>query len=129
MTAAAAAAARGFHEPYDNAAARRCSLAAQRGGALPWGATLGVVQGPRLETAAEVRRYARDGCDLVGMTGMPEAALARELGLAYAAVCMVVNAAAGLASAPITLEAMRATLIHETALVGTCAGTVYTRAR
>ena len=43
-----------------------------------------VTQGPRLETAAEVRRLERDGCDIVGMTGMPEAALAREVGLCYA---------------------------------------------
>jgi len=83
------------------------------------GGVLGVVQGPRLETAAEVRRLERDGCDLVGMTTMPEAALARELGVPYAAVCMVVNAAAGLAPQPITLEAIRATLARETRLFGT----------
>lgn len=58
-------------------------------------ATYGATQGPRLETAAEIRRMARDGCDLVGMTGMPEAALARELDLEYAALAVVVNAAAG----------------------------------
>jgi 5'-methylthioinosine phosphorylase len=52
------------------------------------------------------------------MTGMPEAALARELGLPYAAVCMVVNAAAGLASAPITLESMRDVLRAEVGLIG-----------
>jgi purine nucleoside phosphorylase len=54
-----------------------------------------VTQGPRLETAAEIERMRRDGADLVGMTGMPEAALARELGLAYATVAVVVNPAAG----------------------------------
>lgn len=59
------------------------------------GGTLGVTQGPRLETAAEIRRLERDGCDLVGMTGMPEAALARELGLCYASLAFVVNWAAG----------------------------------
>ena len=59
----------------------------------------GVTQGPRLETAAEIRRMARDGCTLVGMTGMPEAALARELGLPYASVCVVVNPAAGVGDA------------------------------
>ncbi len=58
--------------------------------------TYGCTQGPRLETAAEVARLRRDGCDLVGMTVMPEAALARELDLEYAAVCGVVNWAAGL---------------------------------
>ncbi len=45
------------------------------------GGCYGATQGPRLETRAEIARMRRDGCDLVGMTGMPEAALARELGL------------------------------------------------
>ena len=53
------------------------------------------VQGPRLETAAEINRLERDGATLVGMTGMPEAVLARELGVHYAAICPVVNQAAG----------------------------------
>jgi len=57
--------------------------------------TYGVTQGPRLETAAEIDRMERDGCDIVGMTAMPEAALARELGLAYAICAVVVNRAAG----------------------------------
>lgn len=61
-------------------------------------------QGPRLETAAEVRRLKNDGCDLVGMTGMPEAVLARELGMRYAALSAIVNWAAGLGGEPITLE-------------------------
>ena len=52
-------------------------------------------QGPRLETAAEINRLERDGADMVGMTGMPEAALARELGLEYAAIAVVANFAAG----------------------------------
>ena len=55
----------------------------------------GATQGPRLETAAEIRRYERDGCDMVGMTGMPEASLARELGLCYSSLAFVVNWAAG----------------------------------
>jgi 5'-methylthioinosine phosphorylase len=54
-----------------------------------------VRQGPRLETAAEINRLERDGADMVGMTGMPEAALARELGLAYATIAVVVNYGAG----------------------------------
>jgi 5'-methylthioinosine phosphorylase len=54
-----------------------------------------VAQGPRLETAAEVNRLERDGADMVGMTGMPEASLAKELGLAYATIAVVVNYAAG----------------------------------
>ncbi len=57
--------------------------------------TYAAVQGPRLETAAEIKKLERDGCDVVGMTGMPEAALARELELRYAAVAVVVNWAAG----------------------------------
>lgn len=59
------------------------------------GGVYGATQGPRLETAAEIRRMARDGADLVGMTGMPEAALAREMGICYAMLAVVVNAAAG----------------------------------
>ena len=53
------------------------------------------VQGPRLETAAEINRLEKDGANIVGMTGMPEAALAKELNIAYAAICPMVNHAAG----------------------------------
>jgi len=67
-------------------------------------AVYGCTQGPRLETAAEIQRLKRDGCDLVGMTGMPEAALARELGLEYACCAVVVNWAAGLDKAEIKME-------------------------
>jgi 5'-methylthioinosine phosphorylase len=59
-------------------------------------------QGPRLETAAEIDRLERDGCTIVGMTAMPEAVLAREVDLPYAAVCLVVNQAAGRGAGPIT---------------------------
>ncbi len=72
-------------------------LAAGKASALelvPTG-TYGVTQGPRLETAAEIDRLERDGCDVVGMTAMPEAGLARELNIAYAICCVVVNRAAG----------------------------------
>jgi 5'-methylthioadenosine phosphorylase/5'-methylthioinosine phosphorylase len=68
------------------------------------GGTYGATQGPRLETAAEIARMEKDGCDLVGMTGMPEAALARELGLDYAAICIVVNWAAGKTEGVITMD-------------------------
>ena len=61
---------------------------------IPHG-TYGVTQGPRLETAAEINRMERDGCDMVGMTGMPEAALARELELCYAHCAVSANWAAG----------------------------------
>ncbi len=70
----------------------------------------GCTQGPRLETAAEITRLERDGCDIVGMTGMPEAALARELGLAYACLALVVNPAAGKSAEPITMAAIDAVL-------------------
>ena len=70
-------------------------MAEQAGIEVVAGGTYGVTQGPRLETAAEIRRLQQDGCDVVGMTGMPEAALAREAGLEYASLCMVVNRAAG----------------------------------
>ena len=59
------------------------------------GGVYAVTQGPRLETAAEIDRLERDGADYVGMTAMPEASLAREVGLDYACLCLVVNAAAG----------------------------------
>ena len=66
-------------------------------------ATYGATQGPRLETAAEIDRLERDGCDIVGMTGMPEAALARELELCYASISVVANWAAGRGTGEITM--------------------------
>lgn len=66
-------------------------------------ATYGAMQGPRLETTAEINRLERDGCHIVGMTGMPEAALARELGLCYASIGVVANWAAGRGEGEITL--------------------------
>lgn len=74
------------------------------------GGVLGCTQGPRLETAAEIQRLQRDGCDLVGMTTMPEAALARELQMEYAAIGTVVNWAAGICPQPITLAEITAVL-------------------
>ena len=79
------------------------------------GGTVAVVQGPRLETAAEIRSMAQDGCHLVGMTSMPEAGLAREKGLDYSSVCLIVNAAAGVGSEAISLEDIRRVLEEETA--------------
>ena len=85
-----------FTQPYSERLRRRILAAAERAGeALFDGGTYGATQGPRLESAAEITRMERDGADLVGMTGMPEAALAREAGLDYAAVAVVVNHAAG----------------------------------
>jgi 5'-methylthioinosine phosphorylase len=68
------------------------------------GGVYGATQGPRLETVAEIFRMEQDGCDLVGMTGMPEAALARELKLNYASLSVVVNPAAGKGEGVITLK-------------------------
>ncbi len=85
-----------FGEPYTPALrAELLRAAAKAGIALHDGGCHGITQGPRLETFAEITRMRRDGCDLVGMTGMPEAALARELGLQYACIAMVANWAAG----------------------------------
>lgn len=74
------------------------------------GGTYACTQGPRLETAAEIRRLAQDGCDMVGMTGMPEASLARELEIEYASLALSVNWAAGLSEEPITLEDIHSVL-------------------
>ena len=64
----------------------------------------GSTNGPRLETAAEIRKMAADGCDMIGMTGMPEAALARELDLQYATIALVVNRCAGLDDKVISMD-------------------------
>jgi 5'-methylthioinosine phosphorylase len=103
-----------FTEPYDRDL-RMGLLEAARSLEIPHVETgvHGVMQGPRLESAAEIQRMARDGCDVVGMTGMPEASLARECGLRYACVCMVVNAAAGLDDKPLTLDFMRRIIARE----------------
>ncbi len=70
-------------------------------------ATYGCTQGPRLETAAEILRMEKDGCDIVGMTGMPEAALARELNVEYATIAVVANWAAGKTAGEITLAQIK----------------------
>ena len=85
-----------FTHPYAPELRARCLEGARAAGIpLHDGGVYGAVNGPRLETAAEIDRLERDGATLVGMTGMPEAALAREVGLPYAAICVVVNHAAG----------------------------------
>jgi 5'-methylthioinosine phosphorylase len=85
-----------FGDPY-TVTLRAQVLDAARGAgvAVVDGGCYGATQGPRLETRAEIARMRRDGCDLVGMTGMPEAGLARELGLDYACLGIVANWAAG----------------------------------
>ncbi len=97
-----------FGEPYTRSL-RHAVLAAAAGAnvALADGGCYGATQGPRLETRAEIARMRRDGCDLVGMTGMPEAGLAREMGLEYACLAIVANWAAGAGPDPdevITLQ-------------------------
>ncbi len=85
-----------FGDPYTQTLRQRVMAAAGRLGIdLVAEACYGATQGPRLETKAEITRMKRDGCDLVGMTGMPEAGLARELGLDYACLAIVANWAAG----------------------------------
>lgn len=100
-----------FSYPYD-ASLRSALLAASYEERLDAhdGATYGATQGPRLETAAEIQRMKRDGADLVGMTGMPEAVLARELGLDYASICLSVNWAAGIDADVITMEQIEAVM-------------------
>lgn len=85
-----------FTEPF-SAQLRRALLAAaaRSGTAVHEGGVYAVMQGPRLETAAEVNRLERDGADYVGMTAMPEASLARELDMEYACLSLIVNYAAG----------------------------------
>ena len=88
-----------FTHPYSEAMRQRLLAAgAAAGEKLVAGGTYAATQGPRLETAAEIDRMERDGAHMVGMTGMPEAVLARELGLSYGAIAVVVNHAAGRAS-------------------------------
>ena len=85
-----------FGDPYTTLLRHKIIAAARvTGVSLQGHGCYGATQGPRLETKAEIARLRRDGCDLVGMTGMPEAALARELGLDYACLAIVANWAAG----------------------------------
>ena len=85
-----------FTEPYSQDLRVRLLAAAKAcGETVHDRAVYAATQGPRLETAAEIDRLERDGADIVGMTGMPEAVLARELNLPYAAIAVVVNYAAG----------------------------------
>lgn len=80
--------------------------------------TYAATQGPRLETAAEINRLEKDGCDIVGMTGMPEAALARELELDYAACAVIANLAAGRGIGEITMKEIEVELARGMAKVG-----------
>jgi 5'-methylthioadenosine phosphorylase len=101
-----------FTHPYSEGLRERILAAARRcGETVHAGGVYAATQGPRLETAAEIDRLERDGADLVGMTAMPEASLAREAGLEYAAIAVVANHAAGRGSS------RRAVALEEAATV------------
>ena len=107
-----------FTEPYCQIT-RKCLLEAAK-----WadakvidGGVYGATQGPRLETAAEINRLERDGADMVGMTGMPEAALAKELGLCYATIAVVANYAAGRQTSAHAIKLEDAHAVLEKAMV------------
>lgn len=92
-------------EPYSERVRRELLHGALAAGIdVSDGGVVGVTQGPRLETPAEIRRMKRDGCDMVGMTGMPEAVLALEAGVDYACLALSVNWAAGLTQGSIHAE-------------------------
>lgn len=118
-----------FSEPYRASLRRDLLAAAARAGvAAIDGGCYGATQGPRLETRAEIARMKRDGCDLVGMTGMPEACLARELELDYACLALVANYAAGCGDeAEISIEEIFAHLAAATANVPVIIGELLKR--
>ena len=100
-----------FTWPYDDSA-RQILIDAAGAEKVPFSGfgVYGATQGPRLETAAEIIRMERDGCDLVGMTGMPEAVLAAELGMRYVCLALVVNRAAGKSDHIITMDEIEAAI-------------------
>jgi 5'-methylthioinosine phosphorylase len=102
-----------FSQPY-SAALRDCleKAGAQLGCAMVTAGTYGSTNGPRFETAAEIKRMQRDGCSVVGMTGMPEAALARELEIEYACLAVVANWAAGIGDSDLDMVEILANLEH-----------------
>lgn len=100
-----------FSYPYDESLRQRLIAALQAEDCrFSSHGVYGCTQGPRLETVAEIVRMERDGCDIVGMTGMPEAVLARELNLPYACLSLVVNPAAGKSAGVITMAEIDAVL-------------------
>jgi 5'-methylthioadenosine phosphorylase len=106
-----------FTHPYSPGLRSACLVAAKTSGiVLADGGVYAAVSGPRLETAAEIDRMDRDGATLVGMTGMPEAALARELELPYAAIAVVVNHAAGRGDSAMEVSMEAIAKILETAM-------------
>jgi len=109
-----------FTRPYSDTLREALLAAATEAGVHRVdGGTYGATQGPRLETAAEIQRMQRDGCSIVGMTGMPEAALARELGLGYATCTVSANWAAGLSEGEIRMKEIETILAGALDSVGT----------
>lgn len=107
-----------FTQPYDEPLRQRIlEAAAVVGEAMYDGGVYAATQGPRLETAAEINRLERDGADLVGMTGMPEASLARELGIPYAAINVVANYAAGRGSSETGIQFSSIEVVLQEAMV------------
>jgi 5'-deoxy-5'-methylthioadenosine phosphorylase len=109
-----------FTLPYSKDMRAACLDAARRAGEpVVDGGVYAATQGPRLETAAEINRLERDGADMVGMTGMPEAVLAKETGLRYATLAIVVNHAAGrgASSAGIAMDEIAAAMREATGRV------------
>lgn len=100
-----------FTHPFDAELSQRLFAAAESVG-VPCinGGAVAVTQGPRLETAAEISRLEKDGCDIVGMTTMPEAILAREKSLRYASLALVVNPAAGKSTEEVNMETISSVL-------------------
>ncbi|MEO5694593.1 MAG: S-methyl-5'-thioinosine phosphorylase [Usitatibacter sp.] len=106
-----------FTHPYDEATRRMLVAAAGAAGVPVFdGGTYACTQGPRLETKAEIDRLDRDGATMVGMTGMPEAALARELKMGYAAIAVVVNPAAGRGSSALSVSMDEISKVMEAAM-------------
>ena len=106
-----------FTHPYSQRMRVLCLTGARSGGlVLHDGGVYGAVSGPRLETAAEIDRMERDGATMVGMTGMPETGLARELGIDYASVCVVVNHAAGRGDSAVHVSMERIANVLESAM-------------
>ena len=96
-----------FSYPYDKRIREKIiSAATAKSIILIESGTYGATQGPRLETAAEIQKLRKDGCHIVGMTGMPEACLAKEMEIPYATMAIVVNPAAGLCEGEILLSDM-----------------------
>ncbi|PCJ36308.1 MAG: 5'-methylthioadenosine phosphorylase [Cellvibrionales bacterium] len=107
-----------FTSPYDEALRQVLITAADSAGVtIISQGVYGATQGPRLESAAEITRMERDGCDIVGMTGMPEVALAREKMLPYASLSLVVNPAAGKASGPIGMAEIEQVIVERIPVV------------